>query len=201
VAITTDHPQPNVNNTTAQIERRASAGDDAQLGNLDKVRDILFGSQMRDLDRRFAKVEDRLVSETADLKDDLRRRVAAVEQFARSETDTLLQRIKAEHDERSEGTASLSRDLQAASAALDKRISGVDEQLARAHRELRQQILEVHQQLADEMRDKIDALVARLNREADDLRNDKADRVTLAALFTEMAMRLTHESAGSNEQE
>lgn len=201
MAITADQPQPNINNTAGQTERKASSGDDAQVGNLDKVRDILFGSQMRDLDRRFAKVEERLANETADLKEDLRRRLAAVEQFARTETETLVQRIRAEHDERSELTASLSRDLQAASAALDKRIGGLDDQLARAHRELRQQILEVQQRLADEMRDKIDAVVARLNREADDLRNDKADRVTLAALFTEMAMRLTHESASGNEQE
>src|SRR6187551_111575 len=35
-------------------------------GNLDKVRDLLFGGQMRDYDRKFARLEERLVKETAD---------------------------------------------------------------------------------------------------------------------------------------
>jgi hypothetical protein len=47
----------------------------------------------------------------------------------------------------------------------------------------------------------MNGLVARLNREADDLRTSKADRVTLAALFTEVAMRLTREPASKDEQE
>ena len=43
-------------------------------GNLDKVRNILFGAQSRDYERRFARLEERLAKETADLRDDMRRR-------------------------------------------------------------------------------------------------------------------------------
>ena len=44
-------------------------------------------------------------------------------------------------------------------------------------------------------------MLARLRQESDDLRTDKADRTTLAALFTEMALRLTHQPAGRDDQE
>ena len=44
---------------------RAAAADEAGAASLDKVRDILFGGQMRDLDQRFARVEERLTRETA----------------------------------------------------------------------------------------------------------------------------------------
>ena len=84
-------------------------------------------------------------------------------------------------------------------ASLDK--VRLDDQLAHVQREIRQQILEVEQRLTDEIRGKLDAVLARLNREADDLRHDKADRMTLAALFTEMAVRLTHEPVSRSEQE
>ena len=40
--------------------------DGAAGGNLDKVRDLLFGGQMRDYDRKFARLEERLVKETAE---------------------------------------------------------------------------------------------------------------------------------------
>jgi len=35
-------------------------------GNVDKIRDILFGSQMRDYESRFARLEETLIKETLD---------------------------------------------------------------------------------------------------------------------------------------
>jgi DNA anti-recombination protein RmuC len=201
VASISDPQQAVVTGDSGRNESRSAAPDDSSAGNLDRVRDILFGGQMRDVDRRFARVEERLAKDAADLKDDLRNRLATLEQFVRAETEALAQRIRTEHDERTEAGAALSRDLQAASAAFDRKIGAVEDHLARAQRELRQQILDVHQQLADEMRDRMDGILARLSREADDLRTAKADRVTLAALFTEIAVRLTHEPESRGEQE
>jgi hypothetical protein len=40
------------------------------------------------------------------------------------------------------------------------------------------------------MRQRVEDVLARLAREASELRSDKADRSALAALLTEMAMRL-----------
>ena len=60
-----------------------SAADPADLGSstsLDKVRDILFGVQMRELERRFARLEERLANETGDVKEEVMRRLAAAEQ-------------------------------------------------------------------------------------------------------------------------
>lgn len=190
-----------MNGGTDRADAQTSPREETGAGSLEKVRDILFGSQMRDLDRRFTKVEERLSSETADLKEDLRRRLDALDQFVRTEIDTLVQRIHAEHDHRTESVAGVSRDLQAASSTFDRKVAAVDDQLARAQRELRQQILDVHQRLADDVRDKMEAVLARLHGTAEDLRADKADRTTLAALFTEMALRLSDAPSGRSGQE
>ncbi len=188
-------------NDVEQSEARESAPNESSAGNLDRVRDILFGGQMRDLDRRFAKVEERLSKETADLKEDVRKRLSALEEFARTETETLVQRITTEHNDRTESIAVVSRDLQTTSTAADKKIGVVNDQLSHAQRELRGQIRDVHQRLTDELREKMETVLARLNHEAEDLRTDKADRATIAALFNEMAMRLTHEPPATSEQE
>jgi chromosome segregation ATPase len=168
----------------------APAHDEPGGASLDKVRDILFGGQMRDLDRRFARVEERLTRETSQLEEELRKRLAALESFARSESEALAGRIKAEYDARSAATSDLSRQMQDRHAEMERKAGALDDHIARAQRELRQQILDTHQRLADEIREKIDAVLASLRREADDLRAEKADRVALAGLFTEMAMRL-----------
>ena len=77
MASITDQQHAISHSAPGQAESPAIAPDEAGVASLDKVRDILFGGQMRELDRRFGKVEARLGSETAELREDLRRRLAA----------------------------------------------------------------------------------------------------------------------------
>ena len=182
-----DRPQP------AAKSAPASAIDDGGSGNIDKVRDILFGGQMRDYERRFTRLEERLLQETTELKEDVRRRLNALEQFVKQETSSLADRIKTENEERTDATKDLSRELRENAKAFEKKTGVLDDQIGRAQRELRQQILELHQQLTDDLQRKVEDVLSRLNQESAELRHDKTDRATLAALLTEMAMRLNNE--------
>ena len=167
--------------------------DSAGGANLDKVRDILFGNHIRDIERRFARLEERLVKETNDVKADTKSRLDALERYVRDETESLVGQIKAEHEDRVDANASLSRELKDSGAALERRLSSLDDQSSKRQRELRQQMLEQGQRLSDDLRQKVDEMLAALARETGELRSDKADRATLAALLTEMAMRLTND--------
>jgi hypothetical protein len=171
----------------------ASAPDDSGIANLEKIRDILFGAHMRNYDRRLAGLEERLVRETAALNEEVRKRLAALEDFVKRETDSLNDRLKAEFEARSDATAALSRELRESAGTLERRAGSLDDQLGRAQRELRQQILEQHQRLSDEIQARVDDVLSRLHKESTDLRSDKADRATIAALLTEMALRLNNE--------
>ncbi|MEO6349500.1 MAG: hypothetical protein ABIP53_02525 [Candidatus Limnocylindrales bacterium] len=162
-------------------------------GNIDKVRDILFGGQMRDYDRRFSRFEERLAQEIAELKEDTRKRLAALEQFVKQETASLGDRIKAEHDERTGAAKDLGREMRESAKAVEKKHGQLDDQIDKLQRELRKQILELHKRLTDDMEGKIADVTARLNQESGDLRNDKTDRAMLAALLNEMALRLSDE--------
>lgn len=171
----------------------ATVAESPGTGNLEKVRDILFGNQMREVDRRFARLEERIVKETRDLKDDIKRRLDALEAYATKETETLAGDIRQERGDRVEANARLARELADTSGAFERRSAGLDEQLARGQREIRQHILEQQQRLSEDMREKIDEVLAALARETHELRNDKTDRMALASLLKEMAMRLTDE--------
>ena len=69
----------------------------------------------------------------------------------------------------------------------------MDDQLARVQRDLRQQLLDAQQKLSDEIQRQSQENLARLTREASELRSDKVDRAALAAMLTEIAMRLTND--------
>ena len=162
-------------------------------GNLDKVRDILFGEKIRDSDRRFARLEERLGQDTAELKEDVRKRLSVLEQFVKNEVEALADRIKSEHESRTDAEKDLGRELRDATKASEKRFGQVEDQIGRVQRELRQQILDMHQQINDDVQRQVDEVLARLTRESSELRADKLDRAALATLLTEVAMRLNNE--------
>jgi DNA anti-recombination protein RmuC len=181
----------------ATQEPKAShdAAADAIAGgaSIDKVRDILFGVQMRDYDKRFARLEERLLKETSDLKEDVKKRLAALEQYVKQEVDALGDRLSAEHEGRTDDVKDLGQQLRETSKAFEKRTAAMDDQSAKAQRDLRQQLLEQQQRLTEEMQQRHHELLEALSRDAGELRDEKADRAALASLFTEMAMRLSNQ--------
>jgi ABC-type transporter Mla subunit MlaD len=183
--------------TTISDEPNASAPatvqDQEGGASLDKVRDLLFGGHMRDYDRRFARLEERLIKETADLREEIKKRLVGIDAFIRKEIDSLSERIQSEHEQHSTAAQALSRDLSETAQNFQRKTAQIDELVARNQRDLRQQLHDQQQQLTDEIRQRTDEVLARLAREATELRTDKTDRSALAALLTEMAMRLNDE--------
>jgi DNA repair exonuclease SbcCD ATPase subunit len=162
-------------------------------GNIDKIRDILFGVQMRDYEKRFARLEERLMKESSDLRDETRKRFDSLEQYIKQEMEALVERVTAEQNTRSESFEQLSQGIKETTRAFEKRAAQMDEQTARGQRELRQQLLDQSKSLSDEIRQKHQEMLQTLEREATELRADKTDRAALAGLFTEVAMRLTND--------
>ena len=165
----------------------------AGAGSLDKVRDILFGAQSREYEKRIARLEERIIKESNELRNEMRMRFDALETYIRGEVDTLSDGWRKEQGERTASDEELSRGLKELTGSLDKKSAQLDERVTRAQRELRDQILDQSKNLNSEIRQKYEDLSAALEREARELRNDKTDRSALADMFTELALRLNNE--------
>src|SRR5262249_36104878 len=179
---TATHTLPSEGKTTA---------DESGAASLDKVRDILFGAQARDTDRRFTRLEDVIARETAELKDAVRRRLGALEEQVQQEFESLAQRRKNGMEARGDADPGLSRELRDRAEAGDRKVSLIDDQVGRVQRELRQQLLEAQQTIRDEIQRHAQEHASRLTRESTLLRNDKLDRAEFAAMLTELALRMT----------
>lgn len=161
--------------------------------SLDKVRDILFGSQAREYEKRFARLEERLLNEASDLREDLKRRFDTLEAYIKKEIESLTGRLQAETDQRAESAKQVSAELKDTALAFERKTGQLGEHQTRSERELRDQILDQSKSISDEIRQKHEALTALLERSTSELRNEKTDRAALASLFMEVAMRLNHE--------
>lgn len=167
--------------------------DQGETGNIDKIREIIFGGHIRDYDKRFTRLEARLVKEGADLRDDTKRRFEVLEMFIKREFEALAERLQTEQRHREESTQNLSRALTEASQALEAKLVQFDESSARGQRDLRTQILDQSRSLSEEIRQKHAEMSTALEREVADLNHEKPSRSHLASMFTELAARLNGE--------
>jgi hypothetical protein len=132
-----------------QAQTAPVGNDAAEPGNIDKIRDILFGSNMRDYEQRFARLEEALRKESSDLRDTTRRHLEALEAFVHKEFSALEARLNTERDERSESHSRLAAELAAVSAAIHKKIGEMENHEAQAKREIRNDLLQQSKELTE----------------------------------------------------
>lgn len=171
----------------------ALAEDPAAGNNLDKIRDILFGAQVRDHERRFAKLETQLLAEAAQLRNDLKERFASLEQYIRTEVDQVTGRLKAEEQGRTNAVAALTTELHTLSGVLQQTAAQLRDQSEQAHRDLRDQLQHKATTLTGEFTQQHATLSATLEQAVQQLSHQKTDRASLATLLQELSQRLLHD--------
>jgi len=169
-------------------EATPSQGDS---GNIDKIREIIFGGHMRDYDKRFVSLEARLIRESADLREEMKGRFDVLEMFIKREFEVLAERLQTEQHHREESVQGLSRAFTETVRALEAKLSQFDEGSARAQRDLRQQILDQSRSLSEEMRQKHAEMATVVEREVASLNQDKSSRSHLASMFSDLAAKLS----------
>jgi DNA anti-recombination protein RmuC len=161
--------------------------------NVDKIRDILFGSQARDFELRLGQLEARLIQASDEIRHDFDARLLQLDTFTRKETERLTARYQQERDSRTEET----RDLERAQISLQKestkRFSDLDDQFARESKDLREQIQQLQRQLHDALVRTGTEMRSHLDTESRRLQGDKVGRDDLADLMSELALRLRGE--------
>ncbi|HTV64506.1 MAG TPA: hypothetical protein VMD98_02820 [Bryocella sp.] len=169
---------------------------EASGASVDKIRDILFGSQIKNYEARFARLEQAMARETTEIKDTLHRRLESLEAFFKKETESLAARLKAEREERQEMLNEVSRELKSASTQLSKRIAELDNKASEDRSSARQELMAESRKIFEEIRQRNDSISALLETRVRELNHAKTDRSALAALLVEVAVRLKDEGDG-----
>jgi uncharacterized membrane-anchored protein YjiN (DUF445 family) len=159
-------------------------------GNVEQIREILFGGQMRDYDRRFQDLEDRLQRDLDRFRQDQHKRLDALEQLIRDESSALATSIKRLDGEQRKQHGSLTEQLQSSESRLQGELAELATQLEESSRQLRDRLLKLSQENADGLQQQADEFGRNLASAANELRDVKVAREELAGFFSEMALRL-----------
>lgn len=162
-------------------------------GNVDKIREIIFGGQMRDYDRRFDKLEDRVLKDLDNLRRDHEERFVALDKLMRAELSRLGERLSKEREERLATDKAVGRDLQDAEEGLRAALSDLSDRADKEASQLREELSEQDLGLREVIRQLRDELSAALESESSRLADDKLSRSAMADLLTEVALRLNHQ--------
>lgn len=177
-------------NENTAADPAATANGLSNSNNLERTREILFGPSLREFEKRFGRLEERLTREMTEAREEFRRRLEQVETHVKSELESLNGHLGGEREERARQLKQVINDRTAADSALEEKLSQLVESSSRSTRDLGTHTREQHRLLAEELQSKFDTLTSNLAREAATLRDDKTDRAALADMLGEIAMRL-----------
>lgn len=183
------------NLTENATERKEMANVIAGSGNVEKIRDIIFGNQMRDYERQFKRLENRILKEVTTLREETLKRFDVLETYLNKEVESLNDAVKTEKTDRKLSAKDLTNQLNKLSKATEQKTTKLENQIVEKNRDLRQQLLDQSKSLTDDLRKKYIETTEAVENAAEDLRSEKVDRSTLAELLTEMALRLSNDSA------
>ena len=161
--------------------------------NIDKIRDILFGSQSRRIEKKLSAVEEKIDKDIGLLRSETKTTLGALEQFVRKALQSLSDQLSSEKSERAESVDSISDRVADTQKALGKEIGQLSDKLVKGQRDTQEQIILQTKNLLDEMHEKNDGLQKRMDQSLEALAQEKTDRSALANLMREAAMRLKDE--------
>jgi hypothetical protein len=179
---------------TAAQAALAGAPSSADAPGVDKIRELLFGNQMQDYDRRFSLMEERFQQKLRDMEGESGRSLTNLESSIKKQLESLAGQVRQEQDLRSEADKELGRALREQIQGLDKRLGQLSDQVARLEREFTERLGHEVQSLRDEGRRRNDDMRASMERMFSELGNVKTDRNLLAGLFVEIARCLNQDT-------
>ncbi|MDH3583164.1 MAG: hypothetical protein OER86_03005 [Phycisphaerae bacterium] len=174
--------------TNARKGRSAQSADDAQ--NIDKVREILFGSQARAVDKKLSTLDKTLRKQTDALAKDLQNRMDDLEDYVQGEIKALQDRLKLEQNERTADVREASRTLTEAQKGLQKRLTDQLGAVQAGNKGVVKRVEDQGKRLQAEIQQTYDELLESQNEAFDELLSDKQDRQALADLFRDLAAKL-----------
>lgn len=159
--------------------------------NMNQVRELLFGAQMREVDQRLDQMQKSFTSELKRLKDEITTGLfEPLQSYVKQENDSLVERVVKECNDREQGIDLLTIRSYETEQRLSDRLGHLDKMITRVEHAMHESIYEESIMLRKEIQEKSIAQTAALDAQSATLQDEKADRSTLANLFRELSNRM-----------
>jgi len=167
-----------------------SGNDISQLGNVDQIREILFGSQSRELKERFDKIENSIRSMQDEMRNKLDQNQHDFDDRINNEIESLSKKMKNIITQQQDEFA----DVRDSSLKQEKRIQSsleiLEEELNGKREQLQKQQIEMRNSLRAQIDTLQDQFLNILDEKASELGESKLSRDDAADILMEAAMQM-----------
>ena len=161
-----------------------------ELDNVDKIRDILFGNQMRDFDRKFNQLEERIASDLTNLRKENSLQIESLQTFIESEIEILASKLSSEEKTRIDEMDDMDAGLKKNVKQIDKKIADAGKSLDTHSREMNQKMLKQSQDFNIEMNSQFEQTRKRMDDYKRELTASKVDKSILAEMLNSLALQI-----------
>jgi hypothetical protein len=161
-----------------------------RLGNIDQIRDIIFGAHLREYTSRLDKAESDIASLQLDVRDRLNDLKATLANELRAAVESIDKRLKNISASTQEETADLRQQVDRINRKFTSSIESLDEVVEAQRVALREELAQTRDSLQNDNRELRSLVLEELDRHFSILREDKISKDDMAELLFELGMRL-----------
>lgn len=154
--------------------------------NVDQIREILFGNQIRAVDERFTTVEKRMSRESENLKKTLEKRIHELEKLLDQFRDNAGDQLNRESAERDAGLNEVTKSLAAFRLDAENQLAELQSDFNNEIKLVREELLAAQKSLTADLA----SLQTAQTERSDQLDESKVDRGELAGFLSDIAGRL-----------
>lgn len=161
-----------------------------RLGNIDQIRDIIFGAQLRDFNSRFEKLESELALLQQEMHDYASQVKSVLSTEVRAAIDSFEKKLKSLSLTSQEENADLRQQLDRLNRKFSSNLEALDESVDLQTSSLRQDLSQTRDRLQEEVRNLRSQVFDELNNRMAMLREGKVSRDDMAEILFELGMKL-----------
>lgn len=161
-----------------------------RLGNIDQIRDIIFGAQLREYDNRFDKIESEVSMLQQDIQDRVEQLKTVFSTELRTTVDSLDKKIKTLTVNTQEDSADFRQQLDRLNRKFSGNIDSLNSDLEKQTNALRDELGQTRDSLQDDVRGLRVQVLDELERRFSMLKDVKVSRYDMAEILFELGMRL-----------
>ncbi len=161
-----------------------------RLGNIDQIRDIIFGSQLRDFDTRFDKIESDLSMLQQEIEDRTEQVKTVLSTEMRAGIDALEKKFKNLNLNTQEEVADIRQQIDRVNRKFSSSMETLDDALDKQTNSIRDELSQTRERLQEDVRSLKNQVFEELTRRFSVLRDEKVARDDMAEILFELGMRL-----------
>jgi uncharacterized protein YukE len=161
-----------------------------RLGNIDQIRDIIFGPQLREYDNRFEKIESDISLLQQEMRDRIDQVKTVVSTELRSAFDSLEKKLRSISLSYQEEISDLRQQLDQVNKKFTNAVEALDQNLDSQSSSIRKELTESRTKLQEDVRTLRIQVFEELERRLSSMRDAKVSKDDVAEILFELGMRL-----------